>query len=915
MASSGSSATERPSHRAALAIEQLDDLRNDEIVYVDRLGPRILRVPKSPMVRLSRDTLRALDKGRLFGHLARGTRFMASRMLRCPDITVDTDGQYIVQKQKDPNYGESPSFTVRTLNVLTGEPGELQTNRDIDDLIFYSVGEGFLPSYHSWQTDRLERRESSLELEKQNDVAERRLEFESSPKGIAQLIDEGNERIYSEMDEKASSDPENKLRHKPNILPDDPAWEGVEEYFKWILKEERTTNQRPRTLKVIEEELERSQALIAIPAMNSGYRAKIQDENTEKYRKALRTTFRGKPDNLATKLTMLCFGLPIEPLTLANVNFAGGPKDVPAKDGEDEPKGEIVERIEWSEKPLQFLDSYNERSYGYPMIRSELSQQSLQSALAESYSHVTGPKRKYEEIDAETVKKILARAKEPSKHPMREVCGFSAMASLAPAVHLRGGAGKPQNARPALGPKGKLLLYTDIGMFIMEDSFDEFIRLATRLLRLENMTFQCQLDVLMVTSTNLPNGELDESVVKGHVQSYQWVSASKYNLEYDKILKPLRASPDSYRLRVGVVSIQPEVKGAVDKNSVKLLPPLKGADALGPAVGSPPSLVLLEMRGVGTAYWYVPYNNSNGVSGVNEYQDPFRNAMECLIRNHRVYTVSWRLSKKPGSSGKIRLIAEAPSKGLYKAVVEAKQLASAAKDTGRIAILIEVIEDKEAKDSVKILMPGCNTVGWYRKPSEADPTTGSEVFKTIRGFVRRERPGEAPIRIWTGPQLYTDGKPSDKSMILPLNPDPDAEAEIWLNGLVWTEDAVVVRPECTALKIIDVSDVEVLANPSPNAKSLTWEREDSSFLLADLRRLLCQMFQTFEPTSNDCVSIEQPSTGYTFVIHPNMTELQWQFQVLDWLHPPNIHVRQSGHRICECSNLSGPRNLLTNSRL
>jgi hypothetical protein len=380
MAPSARSTTESPSTRAALARKKLNILPDNEIVYVDRLGPRILCVPPDPTVRLSRETLRELDKGNLTGHLGRGARFLSKRMMQCPEITIDTNGHYTVQKKKnDPNGRDSRAFTIQTLDVWTGKLGELHEDRDIDDLIFYSMGADLLPSYHSWKGERLIRRESSLELERQHERTLAENELAECPKPVADVIDEYKEEQQAKMDEEASNDPENMLRFKPKILPSDPAWEGVEEYFKWNLHWEREENpDAPHVHRVLRDELVESQQLLAILAANSGYRAKIQDENTEKYHEALRTTFQGKPDNLVTKLTMVCFGLPIEPLTMANVKFAGGLEDVPAEDSEDIEKGlegQIIERIVWSEKPLEFLDYYNERSYGYPMIRSEYTPQ------------------------------------------------------------------------------------------------------------------------------------------------------------------------------------------------------------------------------------------------------------------------------------------------------------------------------------------------------------------------------------------------------------------------------------------------------------------------------------------------------------------------------------------------------------
>lgn len=376
MAPSLDPATQSPSTRASLARKSLNRLPDNEIVYVDRLGPRILRVPPDPIVCLSRDTLRELDKGNLTGRLAQGARFLTNRMLQCPEITVDTNGHYTVQKKKNnPNGKNSRAYTVKTLDIWTGKPGELHEDREIVNLIFYSVGADLLPSYHSWRNDKLERRESSLELERQQEADMAEQKFTARPKPIADVIDEYKAEKEAKLDEDASNDPENMLRFKPNIRPSDPAWEGVEEYFKWILQYEREESRdAPKVYRVLRDELLESQLLLAIPAINGGYRAKIQDENTTKYYEALRAAFRGKPDNLVTKLTMLCFGLPIAPLTLANVKFAGGLEDVPA-DGEDVERGldgEIIERTVWSEKPLEFLDYYNERSYGYPMVRSEL---------------------------------------------------------------------------------------------------------------------------------------------------------------------------------------------------------------------------------------------------------------------------------------------------------------------------------------------------------------------------------------------------------------------------------------------------------------------------------------------------------------------------------------------------------------
>ncbi len=105
-----------------------------------------------------------------------------------------------------------------------------------------------------------------------------------------------------------------------------------------------------------------------IPSQTDGVILDIQTENTELYKTNLASDkFKGVHDNIATKLTMLHFGLPVEPLTLNNILNADKDEDDEADPPEELPR---VQRIIYSEKPLEFLDSYHDRSYGYPMLRS-----------------------------------------------------------------------------------------------------------------------------------------------------------------------------------------------------------------------------------------------------------------------------------------------------------------------------------------------------------------------------------------------------------------------------------------------------------------------------------------------------------------------------------------------------------------
>ena len=96
-------------------------------------------------------------------------------------------------------------------------------------------------------------------------------------------------------------------------------------------------------------------------------------DNAKRYRKLLESAFKGKEDNLVTKFTMLCFGLPVTPLTLINIELAGGPLDKPdmAEKSGDTNEIPTAKRIMRPEKSLEFLDCYNERGYGFPIVRSK----------------------------------------------------------------------------------------------------------------------------------------------------------------------------------------------------------------------------------------------------------------------------------------------------------------------------------------------------------------------------------------------------------------------------------------------------------------------------------------------------------------------------------------------------------------
>ncbi|KAK2623737.1 hypothetical protein QTJ16_006918 [Diplocarpon rosae] len=177
-------------------------------------------------------------------------------------------------------------------------------------------------------------------------------------------------------DEKAKFDVENPT-FAPGITSRDPRWVEKRASFveklqsqaiKDVLEDAGITDRAERDASG--EEIFRFgkyRYLQLMPPSADGIVLDTQRENASMYREALQSArFRGVHDNLATKLTMLHFGLPIEPITMNNILFSDQDRD---DEPDAPPEPPQVQRIIYSEKPLEFLDSYHERSYGYPMLR------------------------------------------------------------------------------------------------------------------------------------------------------------------------------------------------------------------------------------------------------------------------------------------------------------------------------------------------------------------------------------------------------------------------------------------------------------------------------------------------------------------------------------------------------------------
>ncbi len=176
------------------------------------------------------------------------------------------------------------------------------------------------------------------------------------------------ERIDALSAERREREAEDKLRSPTrkikldlqlDITPNDSEWKNWNQLFHHEILEGTVEG-------VLEQFFEEGQRLAIIPPPTQGIILDIQKEHTKEYKELLEGQLKGQKTNIITKLTMLHFGLPVEPLSLQNIINAGKDESDKEDAPEDLPR---VQRIMFAEKPLQFLDSYHERSYGFPILR------------------------------------------------------------------------------------------------------------------------------------------------------------------------------------------------------------------------------------------------------------------------------------------------------------------------------------------------------------------------------------------------------------------------------------------------------------------------------------------------------------------------------------------------------------------
>jgi hypothetical protein len=151
------------------------------------------------------------------------------------------------------------------------------------------------------------------------------------------------------------------LDFQPNITPEDELWRNTFDVFRAELSAKSVQQ-------VLDDNFADWQKFLLLPPETAGSILDLQRKNSKKYKASLSTTFSSARDNILTKLTMVHFGLPVEPFTLNNILRAADNDNDP----EDSPDEKArMQRIMYTEAPLEFLDGYDERSFGFPIIRSE----------------------------------------------------------------------------------------------------------------------------------------------------------------------------------------------------------------------------------------------------------------------------------------------------------------------------------------------------------------------------------------------------------------------------------------------------------------------------------------------------------------------------------------------------------------
>lgn len=291
--------------------------------------------------------------------------------LEGPSCTIDTTGNLKFTRLNPMTGQKGEEFTIYIVPLPFEVPKDRRSfGGRYEDMWLVSMSRDEVPSYCFWHAypegfvlppaaadDQVA---FGLKLDKEFQLEEL--------KRLKQPRQDGSRRLLRVPDINPRIEPELDTRDDRKLW--DQAWDR----FRQVLEDFHADRTGKQTMNdVINTHFFEEQKLLLIPSIDDDIRFEIQEQNAQRYTDALSSDrFRGVPDNLVTKFTMLYFGLPIAPLTMTNILNSGG--DANAADKADPVGGENagnIQNIIYAEKPLEFLDTYHERFFGYPGLRSK----------------------------------------------------------------------------------------------------------------------------------------------------------------------------------------------------------------------------------------------------------------------------------------------------------------------------------------------------------------------------------------------------------------------------------------------------------------------------------------------------------------------------------------------------------------
>ncbi|KAI1459835.1 hypothetical protein F4805DRAFT_33171 [Annulohypoxylon moriforme] len=142
-------------------------------------------------------------------------------------------------------------------------------------------------------------------------------------------------------------------RADPTIHEDHLSFKRIFKYFSTLLNDTMLTIQE-----ILERTFEPHEIRLLEAAAAPSPLASLQRDNIIRYQRILETRFKGQKQSLELKFTLLFFGLPVAPIN-PGLPQLDVPKDL------DFGMDDLVKKSD----PLEFLDSFSERTYGDPSKR------------------------------------------------------------------------------------------------------------------------------------------------------------------------------------------------------------------------------------------------------------------------------------------------------------------------------------------------------------------------------------------------------------------------------------------------------------------------------------------------------------------------------------------------------------------